>query len=168
MQLLYSISLRFHGRYHPSESKCGLHPLFAIMNSKPASMAAATLSQLKNSPSALTKTCWTQPGKWFLIFAMKVAASLPLIVSPLRSLPIRYSLVSSIKQRTGRYPFLPRFFLLCPLRPPCWLPKRVSTVVSILIRILKYLIPHNCQTRSRRMLIIFKNEFAWLIPKLSM
>lgn len=39
---------------------------------------------------------------------MNLSTSSPLIVTPFRSFPMRYSLVSSIKHNTGRYPFFPR------------------------------------------------------------
>src|SRR3990170_1295901 len=105
--------------YHPEESKGGLHTLLPKINPYPSSMAALTASQLMNSPSPRRTTSRTQPGRYFLNVRIRAPTSSPPIVSPRRSLPAKYSRVSLIKHNTGRKPFLPRFFVLCPFRPPC-------------------------------------------------
>src|SRR3989304_291218 len=91
-----------------------------------SSSAASTLSQLMNSPSPRRVTSFTHPGRYFLkpriTSPTSSPPSSPPIASPTRNFPAKYSLVSSIKHSTGRNPFFPRFFVLCPLRPPCCLP----------------------------------------------
>ena len=122
MQLLNSKGLRFLGLYHVFGSKGDLALLLAIIKSKPSSIQAATLSKLKNSSSRGKKTWLTHPGKWDLIFFISAAASSPPKVLPLGSLPMRCSLVSSIKQSLGRYAFFPLCWGLYPLQAPCWFP----------------------------------------------
>lgn len=117
MQLLYSISCRLKGRYHLPGSKGGLHPLLAMIIRNTAAIASSTFSYDKNSPSALSNTLWTQPGRCSFILKIKAAVSLPLTDVFLQSFPIRYSRVSSINTVSAATPYCAGALYFAPCAP---------------------------------------------------
>jgi len=128
-QLLNSIGLRLQGRYQPEGSNTGVHPRVAMMKSKPASNGSLDglpkrEKRRKTRSAAATPLGREARDKWFLISAMKAAGFWPETVVPFRSLPDHdTSRVSSMKgPESGRSPSLPRCWVLCPFRAPCWLP----------------------------------------------